>query len=73
MDAHVVIESTPFRHGFFTRNGGGMSATAQQVDFDQIDLAAKNLALLLDVVLASGISDCLVGRALDLERSDEPH
>ncbi len=49
-----------------------MSPAAQQVDFDQIDLAAKNLALLLDVLLASRISNCLVGRAEDLERSDEP-
>ncbi len=68
----MVIESAPFGHGFCARTGRRMSPAAQQVDFDQIDLAAKNLALLLDVLLASRISNCLVGRAEDLERSDEP-
>jgi hypothetical protein len=45
-------------------------STAEQVDLDQVDLAACDLSLLVQVLFAPRIAGRLVGRAEHLERGD---
>ena len=71
MDRDQVIERAGLGGDEIPGNGQRVRTAAQEVDLDQVSLAAKSLSLLLQKLLRDGIADLLVGWTQDFDRGDD--
>ena len=72
MNGDVIVERTGFLPGKHARHSRNMGAAAEQIDLDEVDVAAENFALLFQILLPSLAAQSFVREAEDLDRGDEP-
>jgi hypothetical protein len=71
IDADVMIERTGVFEGELARDGVRVVPAAEQIDFNEMDLAGQEFLLLCQIFIAAGVARRLVGRAYNLDLGNQ--